>query len=302
MAAETSVRPASGLPETAVEILASLIQHRVLSTGQVREIHLPESRSRWAQQVLGRLREAELVAFNRPPHSGQRLWFATERGVRLAQEAHALEEAPRPLLAAEVAGQLRAHTLAVNDTGIAFLRAARDRGDEFGPLSWRHEVAHPLSRGRGRRRRTLFADAVLTYLREEEGRLALEQRFLELDRATLSVDRLAAELARYAELHRLKGGDREPIWKQHYPRFPRVHCVLAGGSRAALERRRASASALLCGNPTFAAARGVRISVCLLEDLQAEGPFAAVFRDVREPDLPVDWLGCGPGDEGRRER
>jgi hypothetical protein len=248
LAAETSIRPASGLPETAVEILASLIQHRVLSTGQVREVHLPESRSRWAQQVLGRLREAELVAFNRPPHSGQRLWFATERGVRLAQEAHALEETPRPLLAAEVGGQLRAHTLAVNDAGIAFLCAARERGDEFGPLSWRHEVAHPLSRGRGRRRRTLFADAVLTYLREEDGRPALEQRFLELDRATLSVDRLAAELARYAELHRLKGGDREPIWKQHYPRFPRVHCVLAGGSRAGLSGD-ASASA-----PCFAAA------------------------------------------------
>jgi hypothetical protein len=30
------------------------------------------------------------------------------------------------------------------------LRAARERGDEFGSLSWRHEVAHPLNRGRPR--------------------------------------------------------------------------------------------------------------------------------------------------------
>lgn len=301
MAAETSAAPATGLPETTVEILASLSQHRVLTTEQVREIHLPASRSRWAQQVLGRLERAGLLAYGRPPHSGQRLWFVTERGLRLAQEAHVLEQSPPSLSASEVAGQLRAHTLAVNDAGIAFLRAARAQGDEFGPLSWRHEVAHPLSRGRGRRRRTLFADAVLTYLREEGGRLALEQRFLELDRATLSVDRLVAELARYGELHRFKGGDGEPIWKQHYPRFPRVHCVLAGGSRAALERRRASASTLLCGNPVFARARSVRISFCLLEDLVNQGPFAPVFCDARQPSEPVDWLGRGPeGKKGRR--
>jgi hypothetical protein len=300
VATETSARPAAGLPETAVEILASLIQHRVLTTEQVREVHLPASHSRWAQQVLGRLREAELVAFSRPPHSGQRLWFATEHGLRLAQEAHALEESPRPLSASDVAGQLRAHTLAVNDAGIAFLRAARERGDEFGPLSWRHEVAHPLSRGRGRRRRTLIADAVLTYLREEGGRLALEQRFLELDRATLSVDRLVAELARYAELHRFKGSDGEPVWKQHYPRFPRVHCVLAGASRAALERRQASVSALLCGNPRFAGARAVRISICLLGDLVSQGPFAPIFGDVRQPERAVDWLGSPPAGEERK--
>jgi hypothetical protein len=300
MTSKTINRPASGLPETAIGIVASLAQHRVLTTEQVREIHLPANHARWAQQVLGRLRRAELVAFTRPPHSGQRLWFATERGVRLAQEAHALEGSPRPLEASEVAGQLRAHTLAVNDAGIAFLRAARERGDEFGPLSWRHEVAHPLSRGRGRRRRTLFADAVLTYLREEGGRLALEQRFLELDRATLSVDRLVAELACYAELYGAVGSDGEPIWRQHYPRFPRVHCVLAGASRPALERRRSSVSALLRGNPQMAGVRGDRISFCLLEDLRSEGPFAPIFRSVHDPERPVDWLSRSPSEEEGR--
>lgn len=297
MATEASAPPASGLPEATTEIVASLAQHRVLTTEQVREIHLPDNHPRWAQQVLGRLRGAELVAFTRPPNSGQRLWFATERGVRLAREAHALEGDLRPLQAAEVAGQLRAHTLAVNEVGIAFLRAARERGDECGPLSWRHEVAHSLSRGRGRRRRTLFADAVLTYLREEDGRLALEQRFLELDRATLTVDRLVAELARYGELHRAKGAGGEAMWKERYPRFPKVHCVLAGASRPALERRRRSVLALLHTNPQLAGARGPRVSICLLEDLRARGPFAPIFREVRDPGREVDWLGGeGEGD------
>lgn len=291
MATETRAPLSSGLPEATSEIVASLAQHRVLTTEQVREIHLPENHARWAQQILGRLRRAELVAFTRPPNSGQRLWFATERGVRLAREAHALEGNLRPLQAAEVAGQLRVHTLAVNEVGIAFLRAARERGDECGPLSWRHEVAHPLSRGRGRRRRTLFADAVLTYLREEDGRLALEQQFLELDRATLTVDRLVAELARYAELYRAKGSGGEAMWKERYPRFPKVHCVLAGASRPALERRRKSVLALLHPHPQLAGARDPRISICLLEDLRTGGPFAPIFREVRDPGRAVDWLG-----------
>lgn len=298
MATEAIHRPEAGLPEAASEIVASLAQHRVLSTAQVRAIHLPDNHLRWTQSVLARLREEGLVGCIQPPRSGQRLWFASERGVRMAREAHALEATPRPLEAGEVAGQLQAHTLAVNDAGICFLAAARERGDEFGPLSWRHEVAHPLTRGRGRRRRVLIADAVLTYLRGEGGRIALEQRFLELDRATLSVDRLVAELARYAELYRALAGKGEPVWAAHYPRFPLVHCVLAGAPRPALERRRRSVIALLRSNPRTARRPEARISICLLEDLKARGPFAPIFAAVRDPEKRVDWLDRAPQGEG----
>jgi len=294
MATETIRRRETELPETAGEVVASLAQHRVLCTAQVRAIHFPDSRIRWTQSVLARLRDAGLVESVQPPRTGRRLWFATERGVRMAREAHVLEATPRPLEGSEVAGQLQAHTLAVNDAGICFLRAARDRNDEFGPLSWRHEVAHPLSGGRGRRRRTLIADAVLTYLRGEGGRVALEQRFLELDRATLSVDRLVAELAAYAELYRAAGGDGEPTWRAYYPRFPVVHCVLAGAPRPALERRRKSVIALLRSNPRVVRTREVRISICLLEDLEKHGPFAPIFVGAGDPGKEVDWLGKAP--------
>lgn len=294
MATEAMQRRMAELPERAGEVVASLAQHRVLCIAQVRAVHFPDNRIRWTQSVLARLREAGLVESVQPPRSGRRLWFATERGVRVARAAHALEAAPRPLEGSEVAGQLQAHTLAVNDAGICFLRAARERGDEFGPLSWRHEVAHRLSRGRGRRRRTLIADAVLTYLRGEGGRVALEQRFLELDRATLSVDRLVVELAGYADLYRAEGGDGEPAWRAFYPRFPVVHCVLAGAPRAALERRRKSVIALLRSTPRMAQTPEVRTSICLLEDLQAHGPFEPIFVEVRDPDKQVDWLGKAP--------
>lgn len=294
MAAEALRSQEVGLPEATSGIVASLAQHRVLSTEQVRAIHHPDNRARWTQRVLARLRRAGLVDSIQPPRAGQRLWFATEDGARLAREAHALEATPRPLEGREVAGQLQAHTVAVNDVGISFLQVARKRGDECGPLAWRHEVAHPLSRGRGRRRRTLIADAVLTYLRGEGGRIALEQRFIELDRTTLSVDRLVAELARYAELCRAVDREGEPIWGGHYPRFPVVHCVLAGAPRPALERRRRSVLALLRSHPRVARTRDVRISICLLEDLQERGPFAPIFADLRDPGELVDWLGKAP--------
>lgn len=285
-----------GLPEIAAELLASLGEHRVLSTEQLRTIHLPERSLRRTQQVVASLESAGLLSHVDARAAPRRLWFLTEAGADLAVDAGGLERRPKVLEPREAAGPLRAHTLAVNDAAICFVRTARERGDEFGPLSWRHEVAHPLSEGRGRRRRTLFADAVLTYLRQPARKIFLEYVFLELDRATLSVDRLAMELSRYADLYRAAGSTGEPIWKGLYPVFPRVLCVLAGGSREALHRRRDVSLYLLDRDPQVERTPEVRIYFCLLEDLESEGPFAPIFRGLDDPKQPVDWLG-NPGEE-----
>ncbi len=290
-------RPAlRSLPPKAIEVLASLAAHRVLSTPQVQAIHSRDAKPRWVQKLLERLGTVGLAGYVPSAHGRRRLWHATEQGARVAREAGTLEGEP-PVGAELAAGPLAPHTLAVNEAAICFLRSASERGDEFGPLAWRHEVYHPLSRGRGRRRRSLVADAVFTYLRQDGSEIAIEQRFLELDRATLSVDRLAAELARYAELHRAKEPKgREPLWRERYPVFPPVHCVLAGAPRKALVRRRSTASVLLAGNPLLPRTPEVAISICLLEDLRRDGPYAPVFRDVRDPGRPVDWLG-NPAEE-----
>jgi len=277
------------LPAKAIEILDSLAVHRVLSTPQVHAIHSRGTELRWAQKLLERLREAGLAGYVPAAHGRRRLWFATEHGVRLARRMGTLEGNP-PLGAELAAGPLAAHALAVNEAAICFLDAAAQRGDDFGPLAWRHEVFHPISRGR--RKRSLIADAVFTYLRQDGPEIAIEQRFLELDRATLPVDRLVAELARYAELYRAKrakGG--EQLWRGLYPVFPQVHCVLTGAPRRALSRRRSTASVLLAAQPLVSRTPEVAISICLLEDLRRDGPFAPVFRDVRDPGRPVDWLG-----------
>lgn len=223
----------------------------------------------------------------------RRLWFLGERGADLAVEGGELGERPKLLGPREAAGPLRAHTFAVNEVGVSFLEAARERGDDFGPLAWHHEVAHPLNRGRGRSRRTLFADAVLTYLILEDGYTAVEQRFIELDRATLSVDRLVSELVRYAQFNRATTKRAEVLWRSRYPVFPPVICVLAGGSREALTRRRQVALMLLGSDPEIERAYGLTISFCLLDDLKRRGPFAPIFRSIAEPDRKVNWLGEG---------
>ncbi|MFT3863841.1 MAG: replication-relaxation family protein [Solirubrobacterales bacterium] len=280
-----------GLPEITAELIASLGEHRVLSTEQLRTIHLPGRSLRRMQQVLASLESTGLLHHVDARVTPRRLWFLSESGADLAAEAGGLPLRPKVLGPREAAGALRAHTLAVNDAAICFLRTARTRGDEFGPLSWRHEVAHPLSTGRGRRRRTLFADAVLTYVRLTEKIAYLDHVFLELDRATLSVDRLATELGRYADLRRASDTKGEPIWKRSYPSFPRVLCVLAGGSREALGRRRDIALALLRRDPQVKRTPELQISFCLLEDLDDAGPFAPIFQGLDDPELPIDWLG-----------
>ncbi len=292
---------APGLPEASVEIVASLAWHRALSTAQIRAVHLPGVRVRWCQRVLARIAAAGLIDHVRASRSPQRLWFATEAGVRAAVRAGALARGPRAPEAGEVVGALEAHTFAVNQAAIRFLVCARERGDEFGPLAWRHEVSHPLRAGaRGRRSRSVIADAVLTYLRLTEETVFVEQRFLEVDRATLPVDAMAAELARYAELFRASGEDGAPLWRSRYPSFPPVVCALAGAGREALERRRDTALALLGTDPQLTRSPEVAIRVCLMEDLLEAGPFAPIFLGPGDPGRAVDWLGGQAREGGRR--
>ncbi len=288
-----------GLPASAIEIATSLAAHRALSTEQIRVMHLPDTGPRRCRTVLARIAAAGLVDHARSASgSPQRLWFATEAGVRAAVEVGALPRAPRVLDASEVVGPLQAHTFAVNEAAISFMVAARERGDDFGPLAWRNEVSHPLVRP-ARRGRSVIADALLTYLRPAAGKVFVEHRFLELDRATLAVDGMAAELARYADLFRAADPEGEPLWRSRYPSFPSVVCVLAGAGREVLVRRRDTALALLRAEPQLTRTPEVEIRVCLLGDLVEQGPFAPIFRALRDPGRAVDWLGQRH-EEGRR--
>ncbi len=192
------------LGATAVTVLESLNQHRLLSTSQVHELHMPRASRRWAQDQLALLREVELAESTWLP--GRRLlWHLTERGVDAAATIPSRAETRRKVISPEqAAGPLQGHTIAVNDVGLAFVRAARERDDECGPFDWLHEVAHSLGPPPGRRMpEQLISDAVLTYqLAEAKGQTSIAYRFIELDRATRSAADLAHRLGRYARLYR----------------------------------------------------------------------------------------------------
>jgi Replication-relaxation len=294
MEAGVSWSAAAGLrlPESAGDVLASIGEHRVVSTAQIHAIHFPDRSPRRAQQVLAYLDRAGLVGYAETRRAPRRVWFLTERGAEWTLDA-GVERRPKVLSPEQAAGPLRAHTLGVNQVGISFLRAARERGEDFGPLSWRHEIAHPLNRGRGRARRSLIADAVLTYLRDEEESTLLYQRFVEFDRATLPVDRMVEELARYGQLYGARGKDGKELWRSYYRAFPPVICALAGRSRDALARRRDVALAMLATHPSLSGGTGAEIHFCLLEDLVDRGPFAPIFRAVGEADRLISWIGEG---------
>ena len=140
-------------------------------------------------------------------------WFLTETGADAVETAGPRAESRRRLnTRAQAEGPLRAHTLAVNEVGVAFVKAARERGEECSADSWRHEIAHPIAPARGRRPAELvIADALLTYLQvEADGTIVLHQRLIELDRGTARpADQLASKITRYTRLrHYTPPGDQ----------------------------------------------------------------------------------------------
>lgn len=290
---------AAELGEASVAVLESLNQHRLLTTAQVHKLHMPDASRRWSQEQLALLRERGFAAATRM--SRRRLgWHLTELGADAVETIPSRAETRRKVIPPEqAAGPLQAHTIAVNDVGLAFVRAARERGDECGPFDWRHEIAHSLGPPPGRRTpEQLISDAVLSYqLAEGDGKTSIVYRFIELDRATRSAFDLAQRVGRYARLYRRTvpaegpGGGSVALWSRLYPVFPTVLLVLAGRPKDRLEVRRRTVLALLAQDPDLAETPEVEVSICLLDDLAERGPFAPICRTVADPERPVDWLG-----------
>jgi hypothetical protein len=295
-------KPVARLAPVAVTMLESLYQHRLLSTIQLHELHTPDTTMRWTRMMLASLRRAQLAAVTRRPH-GLGLWYLTARGI-VAVETIGNRAEPRRkvILPEQAAGPLQVHTLAVNDAAIAFVKAARRRGDDCGPFAWRHEIAHPIGPppGRGRTPEQLITDAVLSYqLNAPDGATRMHTCFLELDRTTMSSDALADKLVRYARIFNYElapepGAEPVPLWQHSYRSFPGVVVVLDGPDRIALERRRRTTLAICAEDYELAETPEVAITICLLADLIEHGPFAPIFTSPADPETPTDWLGEEP--------
>jgi protein involved in plasmid replication-relaxation len=99
------------LPEATAEIIASIGEHRILSTAQVRAIHYPDRGLRRTQQALAYLEQAGLVAHVERRGSPRRVWFLTEAGADAVILAGDVKERPKVLTPKQAAGPLTAHTL-----------------------------------------------------------------------------------------------------------------------------------------------------------------------------------------------
>jgi hypothetical protein len=209
------------LPAVATGVLAGIYQHRLLSTSQLHALYTPDAGPRWTRKVLALLADRGLVDRTQG-HGRLSLWFLTDYGAETVETAGPRAESRRRLVGiAQAEGPLRNHTLRVNDVGIAFVQAARERGDECGPESSRHEVAHPISRPRPEATRARHRRRAHHYLQtSEDGSLALHQRWIELDRGTARpAEHLAAKISAYTRLRHFAppgdstGDPSEPLWR-----------------------------------------------------------------------------------------
>jgi Replication-relaxation len=286
----------TALPGLATVLMESLYQHRVLSTIQIHDLHTPAAHKSFVRRILAALTAVGVVG-HASGGGRLKLWYLTKRGTDAVEMIVTRAEYRRKQITSEqAAGPLRMHTLAVNDVGIAFVNAARQRGDDCGPLAWRHEIAHPIGPSRGKSPRDLLiADALLSYTEQGSDRtLAEHQCFVELDRATIPVRALAEKLDRYASLRDyapVRYGERpDRGWRANYAQFPGVLVVVAHRDRETLHRRMQNVIAL---NQTNDGTNGLHVLIGLLEDLHEHGPYAPIFIDPGSPEQYVDWL-CKP--------
>ncbi|MFD8732328.1 replication-relaxation family protein [Streptomyces sp. NPDC059611] len=293
------------------DVLELLYQHRVLSTQQLHVLlTLPEKRPErpvYLRWQLGELLKAGLVDRIRAKGPGGRgrvqsqpfLWFLTEAGAASVEEAGELPSRPYRVSPESVAGARQAHTLGVNEVGVAFVEWARRLGHECGALDWTPEVANRIRDGQRRFEDDhVISDAVLNYVHMERGgRRTMLSFFVEFDRATMTSARLAAKLEAYGRLYEYvpQSGDRtrrtpnatRPAWMYNYPVFPRVLVILdAAPPKAGEADRRPQRLAARTEDLYTRAGADIRLSrhkgdisigVTTLRQLQEHGPFAPIF-------------------------
>ncbi|WP_435843916.1 replication-relaxation family protein, partial [Streptomyces fructofermentans] len=187
-------RPVEPLPH---QLLAALAQHRIATTSQLSDMLRPNAALQTISTPLNQLRRKELVDYTVLPQSNRtRAWYLTGEGARLARDFPVLRGRPPYPISSTTAASLKTpHTLTVVRTHLAFAADAHRLGHEHGPWDWTPEVSHPL--GEGER---LVADAVMHYTVVETERRRKLRAFVEVDRTTMSSERLAVKLIEYARL------------------------------------------------------------------------------------------------------
>ncbi|GLY38983.1 hypothetical protein Amsp01_050070 [Amycolatopsis sp. NBRC 101858] len=274
------------------EALVALYWHRLMSTEQVGRLLAPELAPALLRRKLAGLRRAgfaERIVREHLPGA----WFLTSAGADAVEAAGVVDARAYRVAGPQVARLLQGHALDVVETGLAFVESARRRGDECGPLAWTPEVAHSFQ-DRAGKRGSVIADAVLHYVLEnaEHGRRSQRTIFIELDRATMPVARLAQKLTAYLRYHDYAPANGRLAWRSRYPRFPRALIVLSGAAEHVLDRRLADLRAHAHATTGVGAAAGrVVMLATTLPRLRAAGPLAPVASPLLGDDRRVSVFG-----------
>lgn len=297
----TDVQP--GTEDTAAHrAMALLAQHRLVTSPQMHQMLNPTSVRQITSNVLNSLREDKLVSYIVLPNSSRlRAWFLTARGARVVHGWPELRgRMVQPPSNSTEASMRAAHTLTAVRAHLTFLTDARRRDDEYGPLDWMPEVAHRLPDTGGEDK--LIADAVLHYTATTPQRLQY-RAFVEVDRATMSSERLARKLISYARFHdytpQAAAGRRGTVadqaamlaWQRFYPRFPRVLFILTGARADSLQRRINDLRAMTAGHPLVTQLAGqVHLGAAILEELEQYGPSAEVWTPLSGSVDSRSWM------------
>ena len=310
--------PAGSRPSTAqaaAGALDLLYQHRLLTTGQLHRLQGGgDRRPVYLRGHLNRLMAAGLVgrvrAHGRNSVRSEYVWFLTEQGADDIENGRTLAVRPYRVSEEAAAGSRQAHTLGLNEVGLAFLEHAQRLGHECGPLDWTPEVAHRLRDGQhGFEQSHVISDAVLDYVHvRPRGARTMLRMFIEYDRSTMTVGRLAGKLSGYARLYtyvpaqtargRRSAGRTRPAWQYQYPVFPRLLIILDGAGPRALHARTADLVAQARADVRLMRlADRLRVGVSTLDQLRADGPFGATFTPVLRAGQPTDIYLEPRGDE-----
>ncbi|MFE9684066.1 replication-relaxation family protein [Streptomyces sp. NPDC006285] len=287
-------------------VLAVLAQYRMATTEQVHLLTAPGVRIEQTRRRLMKLRGEGLVDRVTLAQAGRmRVWFATGYGARIAATWPELRDLPvRRYAGDRTAVRLKmGHGLTVTEVGLAFVQDARRRGEICRPLDWIPEVHHPLGSGEA-----VIPDALVYYRTRDEGGVML-RAFVEVDRATMGPERLAAKVGAYARLYRYipvpggrhRGYGTQPAaqqdqeaWRKRYPIFPRLLFVLDGTGPAGIEHRVRALRAATREPLPDRFLHEVPVLSAAMTDLLREGPSAAVWRPAQNPDRKVSWLNPWP--------
>ncbi|MGC9479253.1 replication-relaxation family protein [Streptomyces sp. WG4] len=278
--------------------LAVLAQWRMATTEQMHLLIASGVRIEQTRRRLAKLREEGLVDRVTLPQAGRtRCWFLTQYGTQIASEWPELRDwRPSRTVSDRTAARLRVgHALAVTQAGLAFVLDARQRGDVCQPLDWIPEVHHPLGGGEA-----VIPDALLYYRHNTDGGGgSMLRAFVEVDRATMGPERLAAKLGAYARLYgyvpapppgtRPHLAAQEESWRRRYPLFPRLLFILDGTGPVGADNRIDALHAATRQLPP-ALLHDVPILATTTTELLQHGPAAPVWQPVTRPGHRASWM------------